>query len=240
MAKFTKFSGYDEVFLLTSQDSDGLNALAVMNQLTDLVEKSQKKPFNNLLIFFAGHGLQLGGQNYLCFPEANIDQKSDMISVDSELLPKLRQIKANLKLVFLDTCRNEPLPSRTAISRGIFIDDEVLVTLGTGDLFVMYATKAGSVSLEESTGGFFTQTVIEVFSQSDQTLQGLSNYVRDQLPVKTLARFGIRQVPSIGGDFDPSGFVTPPNGQIPNLADLFEHLGNQKKLVQGKRLVLYH
>ncbi len=72
------------------------------------------------LFYYAGHGVQVRGENFLVPVDANPVQEAD---VDFEMLDAavvLRQIEASgarLKLVILDACRNNPFRSSGARRR---------------------------------------------------------------------------------------------------------------------------
>ena len=80
------------------------------------------------LFFYAGHGLQAGGTNYLIPIDAalrdNSSLKTALISVD--LILRHTEGKALARLVFLDACRDNPFgdapqASRTALGRGLAV-----------------------------------------------------------------------------------------------------------------------
>ena len=68
------------------------------------------------LFFYAGHGLQVGGQNYLVPTDARLASEGD---VDFESLPldlvlKQMEREAKTSLVLLDACRDNPLARNLA------------------------------------------------------------------------------------------------------------------------------
>jgi uncharacterized caspase-like protein len=70
------------------------------------------------LLFYAGHGMQIDGRNYLMPVDTNFSAKSmigsDMFELDTILAGLNDQIRTNI--VMLDACRNNPLapPAATA------------------------------------------------------------------------------------------------------------------------------
>ena len=106
------------------------------------------------LVFYAGHGLEVDGVNYLVPVDAQLERDTD---VEYEALALDRVLRAtsgaSLRVVILDACRNNPLArsmQRTgatrSISRGSFGDlDENL--LGDETL-VAYAAAAGTVAAD--------------------------------------------------------------------------------------------
>ncbi|MEL7048421.1 MAG: caspase family protein, partial [Pseudomonadota bacterium] len=63
------------------------------------------------LVYYAGHGVQLGGENFLIPVDANIQRESD-VAIESlnasQMLSGMRLAKNKLNIVILDACRNNP------------------------------------------------------------------------------------------------------------------------------------
>ena len=109
------------------------------------------------LVFYAGHGMEMDGVNYLLPVDARLERDTDVVY---ETVPLSRVLQATegaaLRVVILDACRNNPLAAamqRTratrSISRGAFgdLDDRLL-----GDeMLVAYAAAEGTVA-EDGTG----------------------------------------------------------------------------------------
>ena len=69
------------------------------------------KPGDEVVVFYAGHGVQVKGVNYLPAVDADIQTEED-VALNSlnlnTLMERLDEAKAGLKLLFLDACRNNP------------------------------------------------------------------------------------------------------------------------------------
>ena len=69
------------------------------------------KPGDEVVVFYAGHGVQGKGVNYLPAVDADIQSEED-VALNSlnlnTLMERLDEAKAGLKLLFLDACRNNP------------------------------------------------------------------------------------------------------------------------------------
>ena len=91
---------------------------------TDLTQKQMKRAMRDFsrdlraigpkavsLIYFAGHGTQVAGRNYLVPIDANIEVEQDVgietLAVD-EMLGQMEAIDGALSIVILDACRNNP------------------------------------------------------------------------------------------------------------------------------------
>ena len=105
------------------------------------------------LFFYAGHGLQVGGQNYLVPVDAKLSTGAalDFEMVRLDLVQRSMERGANSNILFLDACRDNPLArnlaralgSRTAaIGRGL-----AAMESGEGTL-ISYSTQPGNVALD--------------------------------------------------------------------------------------------
>ena len=73
--------------------------------------RSQLKPGAVALVFYAGHGLQVKGENYLPAVDAQIDGEEDVPNQSlavRQIMDVLADSGSRLNLVFLDACRNNP------------------------------------------------------------------------------------------------------------------------------------
>jgi hypothetical protein len=103
------------------------------------------------LFYYAGHGLQMRGGNYLVPVDANPVRETD---VDFQMLDAnlvLRQMEAagtKLNLVILDACRNNPFGGRglRAVDRGLAIMQAPEGTL------ISFATQPGNVARDGTDG----------------------------------------------------------------------------------------
>ncbi len=103
------------------------------------------------LFYYAGHGLQLRGANYLVPTGANPSREADADFELDDLSLVLRQMEASgtrLNLVMLDACRNNPFAGRgfRAIDAGLA---QIRAPEGT---LISFATQPGSIALDGSDG----------------------------------------------------------------------------------------
>jgi len=105
------------------------------------------------LFFYAGHGIQVGGQNHLIPVDARLGSEGD---VDFETLPlslvlKQMEREAKTSLVLLDACRDNPLARNLARSMGTRA-----ITIGTGlaevktgiGTLIGFSTQPGNVAAD--------------------------------------------------------------------------------------------
>ena len=107
------------------------------------------------LLFYAGHGVQSGGENYLIPVDANIQSESFLrsraVSVQA-MLDELNEAGNELNVVVLDACRDNPFSWKRSGTRGLTI-----VGQQPADSIIVFATSAGSTAAD-GTGrnGLFT------------------------------------------------------------------------------------
>lgn len=103
------------------------------------------------LFYYAGHGVQVAGSNYLVPVNANPTREADVDfqMVDVNLV--LRQMQGSgtkLNMVILDACRNNPFGSR-----GLRASDGGLAQMRAPEgTLISYATQPGSVAQDGSDG----------------------------------------------------------------------------------------
>ncbi|SDE47068.1 Sel1 repeat-containing protein [Paracoccus isoporae] len=141
------------------------------------------------LFFYAGHGFQVDGQNYLVPTDARISSTEDStgqtVSVN-EILGRMEEMPG-LKLVFLDACRNNPFGASMAGAQ------EGLARIGTeADFMFAYATQPGNVAYD-GTGrnSFFTQALLHQLYAPGQTISDMMIAVRRDVMTAT----GGQQIP---------------------------------------------
>ncbi|MDQ7250173.1 caspase family protein [Dongia sedimenti] len=98
------------------------------------------------LFFYAGHGVQVQGMNYLVPVGADISKEADVkietVSAD-DVLEQMEFAGSRVNIVILDACRNNPVGrSVRSVSRGLAPMDSVRGT------FIAYSTSPGSVAAD--------------------------------------------------------------------------------------------
>ncbi|MDD5300426.1 MAG: S41 family peptidase [Gallionella sp.] len=113
------------------------------------------------LVFYAGHGLQIKGENYLPAVDAEISAEEDVpnqsISV-RQIMDVLDTAKTRLNLVFLDACRNNPYSRSFRSAAG---DGLARISAPSGTL-ISYATRPGSVAADgDGRNGLYTSKLLK-------------------------------------------------------------------------------
>ena len=110
-----------------------------------------KGPDTVALVFYAGHGVQIDGENYLVPVDVNLARELEvpLQSVRlNDLMNALAAVPSKTRIVMLDACRNNPFGdiSRTA-GKGLAIVD---VRAGSAGTFISYSTSPGMEALDGS------------------------------------------------------------------------------------------
>lgn len=110
--------------------------------------------------YYAGHGLQVRGRNYLVPVDAEIDSEAAtrIAAVDVDLLlEQMAEAKNRVNVVILDACRNNPFERRLrGASKGLAAVDAARGTL------IAYATAPGSVAADgEGANGLYTEELLK-------------------------------------------------------------------------------
>jgi hypothetical protein len=190
--------------------------LAQMEQAVDQFWISLKKGGVGLF-FFAGHGLQVKGVNYLVPVDANIQVEQDVKvrCLDVNLvLGRMEDAGNPLNLVILDACRNNPFARawRNA-GQGLAKMDAPTGTL------IAYATAPDSVAADGvGKNGVYTSHLLRFMHTPGLTIENVLKQTR----VAVLNETGRKQIPweasSLTGDFFFSG--PSPASAAPPLAVL--------------------
>lgn len=140
--------------------------------------RSKLEPGAIALVFYAGHGLQIKGENYFPTVDADIDSEEDVHNQSlamKQIMDVLDESKSRLNLVFLDACRNNPYArSFRSAERGL-----ARVSAPSGTL-ISYATKPGSVAADGvGRNGLYTSKLIAQMDSNDQIEQALKRVVTE-------------------------------------------------------------
>ena len=109
--------------------------------------------------FYAGHGVQSGGDNYLIPVDANIPSENAMrsraVSVQM-VLDELNDARNSLNVVVLDACRDNPFSWSRSGTRGLAV-----VSRQPADSIIVYATSAGQRASDgDGRNGLFTSRLM--------------------------------------------------------------------------------
>lgn len=117
-------------------------------------------PGSAALFYFAGHGMQVKGRNYLVPVDADIQVEDEVpySAIDANLvLDKMEVGKSAVNIVILDACRNNPFSRRfRSAATGLA---EMIAPIGT---LIAFATAPGSVAQDGAgENGVYTKHLLE-------------------------------------------------------------------------------
>ena len=160
-------------------------------EMTGLAEKFARaiETADVALFYYAGHGFQVGGQNFLVPVDAKIETPADVTDQTirlNDILDKMEQAPG-IKFVFLDACRNDPFEGAVSeVSEG-------LARIGNArDFMISFATQPDNVAYD-GTGrnSFFTTALLSHIYTPGLDISDLMISVRKDV----LAATGGRQIP---------------------------------------------
>jgi formylglycine-generating enzyme required for sulfatase activity len=163
--------------------------------------RSKLKPGGVALFFYAGHGLQVKGVNYLPVVDADIASEEDVPtqSLDAnKVLELMDEAKTRMNLVFLDACRNNPYArSFRSASDGLA---KVNAPSGT---IISFATRPGSVAADAGTGrnGLYTEHLLAAMDLPNQPIEQALKRVVSGVKQASKGRQEPWMEGSIEGDF---------------------------------------
>jgi hypothetical protein len=152
------------------------------------------------LFFYAGHGMQVNGRNFLIPVGTEIHAEDEVAfqAVDAnEVLAKMESASNRLNLVVLDACRNNPFArSFRSNSRGLAKMDEPTGT------FLAYATAPGDVAADgDNDNSPFTTAFIRHMSTPGLKIEEMYKNVRTEVYNQTLKKQTPWNSSSLIGDF---------------------------------------
>jgi len=168
------------------------------------------------VVYYAGHGVEIGGTNYLVPVDAKLgrdyDVEDESVALD-RIIWALQSVK-RLRLILLDACRDNPFPAklrsagvRATVKGGLSKIEDV-----SADTLVAYAAKAGSVSYDgDGANSPYATALLKHVAEPGLDIRIALGRVRDEV----LAMTGGRQEPfiygSLGGATIPLVPLLPTN-----------------------------
>ena len=160
------------------------------------------------VFYYAGHGVQVKGENYLVPVDADISSETEVqlqtVSVN-EFLNVMENSASKVNIVILDACRNNPFAGASrGIDRGLA---SVIAPRGT---YIAYATAPGEVA-RDGTGANspYTLALAEVMTEPGVKLEDTFKKARERVLKATKDAQVPWESTSITGDFYFAGLPVP-------------------------------
>jgi uncharacterized caspase-like protein len=182
---------------------ENLNRKAMLQKMRAFREKLGPESVG--LFYYAGHGIQVKGQNYLIpvdaavRSEAEIDEESVNLT---NLLDRLDEAKNPINIVILDACRDNPFArSFRSLSHGLAQVDAPNGTL------IAYATAPGRTAADgDGANGLYTEEMLRVIKIPGLKVEDVLKRVRAGVVQRTKGLQTPWDASSLIGDF----YFTPP------------------------------
>ena len=167
------------------------------------------------LFFYAGHGIQAEGKNFLVPVDAELETAVDLRTdaIDAGLVSHaMDDNRSRVNIVILDACRDNPLPNRgRSATRGLAIAEKS--PGGPRGAVVVYAAAPNQQAQDGAPGGngVFTGAFIKALSESDLKIEDV--FKRTSAEVKSAT--GGKQVPWITSSLQGDFYFAPPAPKAP-------------------------
>ncbi len=152
------------------------------------------------LFYYAGHGMQVSGRNYLIPVDARIESESDIEheSIDiARVLGKMEDAGNPVNIVILDACRDNPFARSFRSSRGGL----ARMDAPTGTI-VAYATAPESVAADgKGQNGIYTKHLLKAIMKPGLTIEQVFKTVRNNVITETDSKQTPWESTSLRGDF---------------------------------------
>ncbi len=204
----------DAVAMRGALESLGFNVLLFTDQTAaDMRTRIESwgaglTPDSVAIFYFAGHGVQIDGENYLIpvdFKEiTEAEAKKNAINADW-VRQRLEVSPATLRLIILDACRNNPFRSRGG--------SNVLAGMRSAEgTFIALSTGPGTTASDggDQRNGLFTGFLVDALKQHGLELMDLFSQVRAQVYQATEKR----QVPGVYSGVVGKFYFQPPAGWV--------------------------
>ena len=174
MAQFLNSAGFE---VISATDLGQNDMLRVVQDFSAKV--SARGPNTVAMVYYAGHGVQLAGENYLVPVDAKVSNQTELVN-DSvrlvDVMSTLETIPSRMRIVILDACRNNPFPNVNDAGRGLAIVD------APNGSIVGYSTAPGAEALDGAGGHSpYTQAFLNVAREPNVPIEQLFKRVRLQV-----------------------------------------------------------
>jgi hypothetical protein len=165
-----KSAGFDVTLALDVTQPDMRRA--IQNFAAKIAKKG---PDTVALVYYAGHGVQVDGENFLIPVDAKIERESDIAIAAvrlADVMNALASVPSRMRIVILDACRNNPFATSKQ-TRGLAIVD------APSGSIVAYSTAPGTEATDGAGGHSpYTAAFIEVSKEPHLQIEQLFKQVR--------------------------------------------------------------
>ncbi|MEZ5471354.1 MAG: SUMF1/EgtB/PvdO family nonheme iron enzyme [Marinicella sp.] len=162
-----------------------LNKAEISEKVKTFVETIRSHKNTTSLFYYAGHGLEVDGVNFLIPVQSKLryqeDLKSEGVSLD-KIIRRLKQTESELNIIILDACRDNPLEKRPIDIQNpqqsrSYAKSEVRET--AKGMFIAFGTAPGEKAADGiGRNGLFTKHILQNISTPDLPIEDVFNKVR--------------------------------------------------------------
>lgn len=191
------------------------------------------------LVFYAGHGLQIDGENYLVPVDLDPKREADIPLQGvrlNDLLNTLGALPTRARIFMLDACRNNPFPALSGAGHGLAIVD---TKAGAPGSFISYSTSPGAEA-EDGSGADspYTTAALTVAKQPNVPIEEVFKRIRIAVAQLTDGRQIPWESSSLTTDFkffgESSNQPPAPGANAMALASATRSVEDWRKDLQGK------
>ncbi len=186
-------------------------ALAAFGRAADQADQA--------ILYYAGHGIEVGGQNYLIPVDARLAHAKDVDFETASLMQVLGAVDgaSGLRLVILDACRDNPF--RTRLFPGREVSRGLRAIEPAGSVLVAYAAKHGTVALDgKGMNSPYASAILTHIEEPGLDIVDLFREVKDDVLAATgqqqepylYGSLGRRRVYLVPPEPEPQPQTTPP------------------------------
>ena len=144
------------------------------------------------LLFYAGHGIQYQGNNYLIPIDAKLSDETDLTfeTTQLNLVKDLMEREQRVSLIFLDACRDNPFSQQLArsmgTSRSTSLGRGLALMPAAAGTYIAYATQPDTVALDgEGNHSPFTAALLAHMETPGLSLSDMMTEVRNDVKTQT-------------------------------------------------------
>ncbi|MEH2625670.1 putative membrane protein YgcG [Bradyrhizobium sp. AZCC 1719] len=185
---------------------------------------AERGPGTVAMIYYAGHGVQVAGENYLLPVDAKIASPSDLDGNSVRLVDvmgTLESIPSRMRIVVLDACRNNPFPEINDAGRGLAIVDAPRGSI------VGYSTAPG-MEAQDGDGNHspYTSAFLNVAREPNLPIEQLFKRVRLEVNNTTSGKQTPWESSSLTSDFYFFGDTAVAAGRAPDRRPIVQAASN--------------
>src|SRR5580704_4727952 len=206
VAEDLKSAGFDVTAMLDVSQVDMRRAIQSF-----AAKVAKKGPDTIALVYYAGHGVQVDGENFLVPIDAHIERESDIPFASvrlADVMSALASVQSKMRIVILDACRNNPFATSKQ-TRGLAIVD------APSGSIVAYSTAPGTEATDGAGGHSpYTAAFIEVSKEPHLQIEQLFKEVRLKVNQATNGQ----QTPWESSSLTANFWFQPADEAAPNVA----------------------